>query len=232
MFSDNPEIGGIGEGIAEGGGGVSEQAREKLAEEIQRVGEQQKRDKKDEKTAKKRDNKVADFLRQFIKSGNDNLVGLIAQMVAMNIPVTFILGILSLNHDEIIEILNEHLSSETRTDDLLEMKNERNLPSIMTNETQERIEQWGNQIFQDASTDPVRHLTTVAHHGGVDSASIQLSALMLEEYLQKNGKEQSFDQIKAFTDLMLRSILHKLHDIADAQGKLPEPDENTDDDDE
>ena len=98
------------EDTPEGGGGVSEAAREQLAEEIRKAAAQQKRDIKDEKRAKKKDNKLADIIRAFIQSKDDRMSLLISRLIQKNVPVTFVLGILSLNYEEINELLEKQLS--------------------------------------------------------------------------------------------------------------------------
>ena len=110
FFADNLEMAGPGEDLAEGGSGVSEQAKEKLQEEIRKAQAQQKRDQKDEKRAKKKDSKLGDFIRKFIKDKDDRMALLISRLVERNVPSTFILGLLSLIYPEVLEVIEKELS--------------------------------------------------------------------------------------------------------------------------
>ena len=231
FFADNPEIGGPGEDIAEGGGGVSEQAKEQLQEEIQKAQAQQKRDQSDEKKAKKKDNKLGDFLKQFIKDRDDRMALLIARLLEKNVPVTFILGILSLTNEEISEVLDKHLSFQEPTTSELIISKEGKLPAVFGDQAMKIIDEWGNRLFQNASTEPMRHITTLAHHGGVELTAVQLIAFTVDNFLQDQKIEKEFEDIQSFSEFLLKGILHKLHDIADEQGILPEPEEKEEDDD-
>ena len=226
------------EDAPEGGGGVSEAAREQLAEEIRKATANQKRDKKDEKRAKKKDNKLADIIRAFIQSKDDRLSLLISRLIRKNVPVTFVLGILSLNYEEINEILEKQMSSEEKTTTELILSKEQNLPQLFSDLAMKQIDEWGNRLFQNASTSPMRHLRTLAHATGVELSAVQLTSFMIQEFLEKNGVKKDFAEIQGFSDFLLQGILKKLHNLADQQGILPPPemdddeDEDQDDDDE
>jgi hypothetical protein len=222
---------GPAEDVAEGGG-VSEAAREQLAEEIRKAAAQQKRDIKDEKRAKKKDNKLADLIRSFIQTDDDRMSLLISRLIQKNVPVTFVLGILSLTFEEIIPILEKQLSFEEKTSKDLILSKESNLPSLFKDDTMKAIDEWGNRLFQDASVNPMKHLRTLAVEGGVDLTAIQLTSFIIQDFLKKNGVEKDFAEIQGFSDFLLKGILKKLHELADEQGILPVPGEEKDDEDE
>jgi hypothetical protein len=238
MGGANPEQHIPTEDAPEGGGGVSEAAREQLAEEIRKASAQQKRDVKDEKRAKKKDNKLADIIRAFIHSNDDRMSLLISRLIQKNVPVTFVLGILSLNYDEINELLEKHLSFEEKTTKELILSKEQNLPQLFSDEVMRKIDEWGNRLFQNASINPMKHLVTLAQATGVDLSAIQLTSFMIQEFMEKNGLKKEFAEIQGFSDFLLKGILQKLHDLADEQGILPPPemgesdDEDDDDEDE
>lgn len=211
------------ENIAEGGGGVSEQAKEAMAEETRKAAAQQKRDRKDEATAKQKDNKLAELIMRMIQTKDDRLMLLIARLLEKNVPVTFILGILALNHPELHDTIDLHLSFETLSDEKLMLSDGKNLPAVFSDDTMQSLDEWANKLFQNASAHPIRHIHSLAHHGGVENSAIQLSAFMIEEFMEKKGFTKDFNEIQTLAEFILRQILHKLHDIADNQGLLEAP---------
>lgn len=230
-MSDVPEQHIPSEDAPEEGGGVSEAAREQLAEEIRKAAAQQKRDTKDEKRAKKKDDKLADIIRVFIRSNDDRMSLLISRLIRKNVPVTFVLGLLSLNYEEINEILEKQMSSEEKTTKELILSKEQNLPQLFSDEAMGKIDEWGNRLFQNASINPMRHLRTLAHATGVELSAVQLTSFMIQEFLEKNGVKKDFDEIQGFSNFLLQGILKKLHNLADEQGILPPPEIKDEDDD-
>ncbi len=232
-MSDIPEQHLPAEDAPETGGGVSEAAREQLAEEIRKATAQQKRDVKDEKRAKKKDNKLADIIHVFIRSEDNRMSLLIARLIRRNVPVTFVLGLLSLNYEEINEILEKQMSFEEKTSKELILSKEENLPQLFSDEAMRKIDEWGNRLFQNASVSPVKHLRTLAQATGVEISAIQLTSFMIQEFLEKNDVKKDFTEIQGFSNFLLQGILKKLHDLADEQGILPPPemDEEKDNDD-
>ncbi len=203
------------------GGGVSEAAREQLAEEVRKAASQQKQDLKDEKRAKKKDNKLADIIRAFIHAKDDRMSLLISRLIQNNVPVTFVLGILALNYPEIDEILEKQLSFEEAVNKELAISKESELTNTLPEEAMQKIDEWGNKLFKNASVNPMKHIRTLAKADGVDLSAIQLTSFMFQDFLKKLGIEKDFAEIQGLSDAFLKTILQKLHDFAGEKGLLP-----------
>jgi hypothetical protein len=230
------ETAGPGEDLAEGGGGVSEEAAEALREEIRDATAAAKKQKKDEKKQKKRDSHLAQILSDFIRNGkaNDPLVILITRLLALETPVTVILAILSLTFTNIIPLLSDHLAGE-----------EANMPKELPVTPEDvtsivpfgqnislALSEWTNNIFTHASFHPIKTINALAHHQGVEHSAVQLSALIIQEYFKSNQQDMEFSKVKEFSEFIWRGVLKKVHKLANERGLLAQPKGKGEEDDE
>ncbi len=209
--------------------GVSEAAREKLQEELRKAASDAKKAKRDEGRARVRDDRLVKIIMQFLYHAKKRkLALLITRLLGKNVPVTFILSVLSLNFPEITEILSEQLSHEKieEEDLLLSKEGGGKELTVFTDKMMKRVDEWGNEIFKNASVSPLKHLRTLATHDGVDLTAIQLTAFVLRDFLLDNKVEEiNFEDIQSFSEFILKGVLKKLHELAEGQGVLTAPKE-------
>jgi hypothetical protein len=230
-----PAEGFVPEG-AEGGGGVSEAASEAVAEELRKAAAAQKKDSKREKKARKRDGSLAQLIEQFIHAGGDQdaIVLLIARLLKRNTPIAVVIAILSINYPEFQSILADHIKEEhiPKLDEDFDHSVNALVP--LGQDLTQALDSWADLIYTHASFYPLKTITALADHAGVNSSCLQLSGFMIQEFLQSKGKQDiEFENIKKLSDTLWRSILKKVHKLCEEQELLEAPeDESKSDEDE
>ncbi len=230
-------------GPDEGVGGVSEEAAEAAAEDRKRTAQAAKTQRKQEKKMKKRDGKLADTIREYIRGTrqDDHMALLISRLLQRNTPSSIILAVMSLNDEGAIEVLENYLDTEK---DVLPDEIPEDQVSGAAEESQALVEYgreltqslsaWTRRIFLHSSFHPMKSILALAHHHGVDKNMIELTTNMIQQYFQSVGQDIQFDKIRQFSEFFWRDALKRLHKLADDRGLLPEPSQDpmSDDDDE
>ncbi len=230
-------------GPDEGVGGVSEEAAEAAAEDRKRTAQAAKTQRKQEKKMKKRDGKLADTIREYIRGSrqDDYMALLISRLLQRNTPSSIILAVMSLNDEGAIEVLENYLDSERDVlpdevpDSQLSGAAEQSQAMVeYGRELAQSLSVWTRRIFLHCSFHPMKSILALAHHHGVDKNMIELSSAMMQRYFQSVGQNIEFDKIRQFSEFFWRDALKRLHKLADDRGLLPEPSQDpmSDDDDE
>lgn len=224
------------EEAGEGGGGVSEEAAERAAEERRQAAATTKRQRKEEKKARKREHQLADIIQYFIHGSgqDDKMILLLSRLFQRNTSAAVLLAVLSLNHTEVIEDLENFLQNEkdVMPDDTPADDFEGDTTALVQygKELSEALAGWTKRIFIHASFHPMKLIIAIAHHQGVDHNMVQLTALMVQRYFQGNNQDIDFERIKEFSELFWKDALKRLHQLADKRGLLPEPEQQDESD--
>lgn len=194
----------------EGGGsaseGVSEQAKARFAQAQQQI----KQIAKEEKKARKRDDRVAATIRQFL--GDDkyaHLFQLISHLSARDCPSVFILAILSLIHEgslaAVEEFIAEHKMVIAKPDlGSLTVGTQGKLPPEM----QEKLLLWSSRLELVLSTDAERILSRLmVDEGNIDGALLQFTTFVLVDFFEASGREAPYEALQPLTIKILQDLI-------------------------
>lgn len=195
----------------EGGGGaregVSEQAREqaRAAAQAQAKAQQQQ-----EARAKKRDDRVAQAILQFLTDQQRaHLSTLIARLVGRDCPSPFLLGILSLINENCLQAVRDYL--QERREDVDEHIEEKSLSIARQGGLQaagEAVVEWIARLDVVLSLDADGILRSImVEDGSIDGTVLQLTTFVLEEYLRGIGKAPAFEDVQGLAIGVLQALL-------------------------
>jgi flavodoxin len=221
--SSNPEIDlGLGK-VSE----VSQEQLEQFQEQMAQAQAALQKLQKEEGKAKKRDYALANLLSRFVKSNQDqDVLKLIVICLNIDIPVNFIVAILSIGYQEIQDEINLQLKKDPppslsekeekkfmdgveKEEGKLESKqafDEKHLPD----EVKKRINEWVRDILLLSLENKKKMLETVYEQNMPRQTPLELSTKMLERYLLTANIEGSFERIKTFSDYILKGIEKEL----------------------
>jgi hypothetical protein len=221
--SSNPEIDlGLGK-VSE----VSQEQVEQFQEQMAQAQAALQKLQKEEGKAKKRDNALAALLSRFVKSNKDqDILKLIVICLNIEIPVNFIVAILSIGYQEIQEEINLQLKKdpppaisvqeEKKFMDGIE-KEEKKLEEKQTfdekhlpDEVKRRINEWVRDILLLSLENKKKMLESVYEQNIPRQTPLELTAKMLERYLLTANIEGSFNRIQTFSDYILKGIEKEL----------------------
>lgn len=195
--------------------GLSEQAKAKFA--ASQAAAQQI--KKEEKKAKKKDDGVAQVILQFLTDDQrTHLATLIARLVAINCPSPFILSILSLINDDCRKVVEEYLKEQGS-----EEADESTLPAVggtdLANDNK-AFAMWIVRMQQVLASDSHKIIhALLVEDGNIDGTVLQVTAFVLQDYLEESGKKPAFDEVQALSINILQSVFTKFME----HGHLEEP---------
>ncbi len=192
------------EGATAGSEKVSEQAKERFA-----AGQQQaKQQSRDEKKAKKRDDKVAETIRQFMSDEKyAHLYQLISRLVARDCPSIFILAVLSLIHKPSLEAVEDFIAEQKvviKTPELHTMEKNDGLST----EARRDILLWTTRLELVMQTDTIKILgKLMVDEGNIDGSVLQLTTFVLVDYFEKIGSPVPYADLQPLTIKVLQDIL-------------------------
>ncbi len=218
-LGDNPEIdGGLGK-VQE----VTKEQAEQFQEQMRAAQAALQALQKQEEKAKKRDGSLAGLLSKFVKSNKDmDILQLIVFCLNMNIPVNFIVAVLSLFYFDIYK----ELALQFKKEDLasLEQKEKEFLDTLERQETtalenpqefheqhlpahvKARINEWVKDIMLLCLEEMRRVLDTVYENQKAHLTPTQLSTKVLEKYLNFVKIQGEYERVKAFSEFILNGI--------------------------
>jgi len=191
---------------------------------------------KEEKKSRKKDNKVADVILKFLQDTRyTRFFILIAKLVSRNVPSNFLLSLLALINQEssqaiklqlgqgnivnknTIPALNAGQQTNPEQQNIIVQENFSKLPpSIKT-----QIEAWTNNIFLIGNTQPAKLIHTLINKNNTVSESFyQLGTFILQEFLNENGIENEYKDIRAYIQTVFRSFLLKYKKTIDQLKKI------------
>lgn len=197
--------------------GLSEQAKAKFAASQAAAQQIQKEEKK----AKKKDDGVAQVILQFLTDDQrTHLATLIARLVARDCPSPFILAILSLINDDCRKVVDEYLKEQGSDDTSAET-----LPTVQGNELtddNEAFALWIVRMQQVLASDSQKIINALlVEDGNIDGTVLQVTAFVLQDYLEQSGKKPDFAEIQQLSINILQSVFTKFME----HGHLEEPQE-------
>lgn len=221
--STNPEIDlGVGK-VSE----VSKEQVEQFQEQMAQAQAALQKLQKEEGKAKKRDNALAGLLSHFVKSNKDqDVLKLIVVCLNIEIPVNFIVAILSIGYQEIYDEISVQLKKDPppslseneekkfmasiqKEENKLESKqafDEKHLPENV----KKRINEWVRDILLLSLENRIKMLETVYEQNMPRQTPLELSTKMLERYLLTANIEGSFERLQSFADYILKGINKEL----------------------
>lgn len=206
-----PEFGGPesftpGEGGTSVSEGLSESAKQRFGQAQQQI----KQIAKEEKKARKRDDRVAATIRQFLDDDRyAHLFQLISRLAAMDCPSVFILAVLSLIHKESLETVEDYIAEHKM---VLETPDMTSLviagKSKLAPELQEKILFWTARLELIMSTDAERILgRLMVDEGNIDGAVLQLTTFVLVDFFREAGTPIPYEELQPLTIKILQDIL-------------------------
>jgi hypothetical protein len=214
------EFGGMESYTPSEGGGSREQLSEQSKQRFAQAQAQIKQIIREEKKAKKRDDRVAATIVQFL--GDDrysHLFQLIANLSAMNCPSIFILAILSLIHDGCLHTVEEYIAEhriQIQTPDkgvVTTMSEDVSLPQ----DVRQALLHWIARMELVLNIDTVAILKRVMpDHSNVDGNVLQMTTFVLRDYFVAIGREARYEDLQPLTISILQDTvgphLHTMHD--------------------
>jgi hypothetical protein len=195
------EFGGLESSApGEGGSPASEQLSENAKQRFAQAQQQIKQIIKEEKKARKRDDKVADTIRQFL--GDDkyaHLFQLISRLAARDCPSIFILALLSLIHEGSLSTVEEYIAENKMVIKYPDMaalleSGHASLPP----EVQEKLLLWTSRLELVMSIDAEKILSRLmVDESNIDGSVLQFSTFILVDFFELIGQP-----IKILQDLL------------------------------
>lgn len=194
----------------EGVGGVSETAREEAAQRFAASQQAAAQQQREERKAKKRDGDVAQVIMQFLTdSQKTHLATLIARLVALDCPTTFLLAILSLINDQCAHAVMEYLRDHQMDMPGGEDANRSVIPAAgaLTDEANARLADWVIRMEMVLRVDEdsiIRAL--IIDDQNIDGTVLQLTAFVLQEFLSGMDKKIPFESLQRLSAGVLQSL--------------------------
>ncbi len=207
-----PESFTPGEGSTSASEGVSESAKARFAQAQQQI----KQIIKEEKKSRKRDDRVAATIRQFLDDDRfAHLFQLISRLAAMDCPSIFILGVLSLIHQGSLETVEEFITENKM---LLEAPDMTSLvvagKNKLSPEIQEKILFWTARLELVMSVDTAKILSRLmVDEGNIDGAVLQLTTFVLVDFFRDMGTPIPYEELQPLTIKILQDILEPHMDM-------------------
>lgn len=225
-----PESFTPGEGAGPASEGVSEQAKQRFAQAQQQI----KQIAKEEKKARKRDDRVAATIRQFLSDEKySHLFQLISHLSARDCPSIFILAILSLIHEgsliAVEEFIAEHKMVIERPDvAALQVSGHGKLPP----ELQEMLLLWTTRLELVMTTDAERILARLmVDENNIDGALLQFTTFVLVDFFEAAGRDVPYEDLQPLTVKILQDLIEPYMDIMQAHFERSRSEKKATDDD-
>jgi len=224
-MSDFEAFGGI-----EDSGQVDEASFEKFKERIKAAQAQIKAIQKGEQKVRKKEEKLIKILTRFVKNHQKkDIMLLVARLLEQNIPPIFILSVVLLGNEDVLEeeekknlLTGATNVPEAETMSLANLDKDQLLPVKL----KVRIDEWLKNILSSALENPHRLIHTVLDENEqIKLPLIQLCAFILRDYLEANQEEADYEKLKEFSMFFMSGILKKVQDKIAQLKELKEKEE-------
>jgi hypothetical protein len=201
---------------SEGASSASEQLSEAAKQRFAQAQQQIKQIIREEKKARKRDDRVASTIRQFLGDAKyAHLFQLISRLAARDCPSIFILAILSLIHEGSLQAVDEFIAEQKmviKTPEQLAISKEAD--GGLPKEAQRDILLWTSRLELVMSTDAERILSKLmVDEGNIDGTVLQLTTFVLVDYFESIKRGLSYEQMQPMTVKILQDILEPYMDV-------------------
>jgi hypothetical protein len=192
----------------ESGGSVSEQLSEQAKERFQQATAQGKQLAKEEKKARKRDDRVAKTIRQFLgEQQYAHFFQLISRLAARDCPSVFILALLSLMHNESREAVEEYIAERRIVLDLPASPS-RLKGDEVSSETRAEILLWILRLSLVMSIDTEHILSKLmVDENNIDGTVLQLATFVLVDFFEQRKRPVPFEQLQPLTIKILQDVI-------------------------
>ncbi len=194
----------------EGSSGASEQVSEQAKEQFRDSAAQGKQSAKDEKRAKKRDDRVAQAIRQFLgDEQHAHLFQLISRLAARDCPSVFILALTSLVHAGSREAVEEYIAEKKLVLDLPRTPNSlANRDDGLSAEARGEILLWISRLSLVISTDTEHILSRLmVDESNIDGTVLQLATFVLVDFFEQLSRPVPFEQLQPLTIKILQDVI-------------------------
>lgn len=206
------EFGGLesftpGEGAQGASEQVSEQAKQRFAQSQQQI----KQIAKEEKKAKKRDDRVAITIKQFLSDDTyAHLFQLISRLAARDCPSIFILALLSLIHDGATSAVEEYIAEKNMTIEPPEEVVQQTKNDGLSAEARRDILIWTTRLELIVNIEGVKILSKLmVDENNIDGSVLQLTTFVLVDYFTSLGRIVSYQDLEPLTIKILQDILEE-----------------------
>lgn len=220
---------GINDVDNEGGGSqAAEQNDEQFRDQYRQTQQQVAAIRKAEQNARKKDDQLAHVIARLLATHtNSGLMLLIARCFDHNIPAGFILGVLALSvteaQEEFEKLMGESIAlltapPETETRALIEVNGFS--ASRLPPQIRQAIDAWVRGLLEFGLTQPTRLLATAVspidpqtgEGGDVFPPLTQLGAMVMQEFLAKEGATVTIESTRPFVDSLIKNVMGKIHE--------------------
>lgn len=193
----------------EGTGHVSEQASEQAREQFAAGMAQSKQMARDEKKARKRDDRVAATIRQFLGDEHyAHLFQLISRLAARDCPSVFILAILSLIHQPSREAVEEYILERRIVLDLPESRNLREGHEDLNAEVRGELLLWIGRLSLVMATDTEKILSKLmVDENNIDGTVLQLSTFTIVDFFEQQKMLIPFEDMQPLAIKILQDVI-------------------------
>lgn len=194
-----------GEGAGSTSEGVSEEAKERFRQAAQQI----KQILREEKRARKKDDRVAQTILQFLgEEKYAHLFQLIARLVARDCPSIFILAILSLIHRGSLEAVEEYIAEHSITlkepSESANLLKRGNLPA----DVQKSILLWVSRLQLVMSIDAEKILIRLmVDENNIDGSVLQFATFVLVEYFESIKRPIPYEELQPLTIKILQDVI-------------------------
>lgn len=194
----------------EGQAGASEALSEAAKQRFAAAAAQMKQTAKEEKRSRKRDDRVARAIIQFLNDqDHTHLFLLISRLVARDCPSIFILGIVSLIHQSSLETVEEYINEHNvRIDPAIDNSMALTQGGHLPPEINETLIKWITRLQLVMSIDGekiIRRLLVDAQN--IDGSVLQLTTFVLVEFFAKSGRPIVYEQLQPMTLSILQTLI-------------------------
>jgi hypothetical protein len=200
-----PESYSPGEGAVPAKEGVSEQAKERFQQAAQQI----KQILREEKKARRRDDRVAQTILQFLDEDKyAHLFQLISRLAARDCPSIFILALLSLIHRGSLEAVEEYIAenriSLREPPEATSMLQSGNLPA----DIKKTILFWIQRLQLVMSIDAEKILIKLmVDESNIDGAVLQLTTFVLVDYFESVKRPIPYQELQPLTIKILQDVI-------------------------
>jgi len=201
--------------------GLSEEAKQRFAAAAAAM----QRIRKEERKSKKRDDRVAQTIIQFLGSGQHaHLFILIARLVARDCPSIFILAVLSLIHDASREEADRYMQENG-----MDAPSAEQTQAIALTKTHDDIDDtskaeiiaWVSRMQMALAIDATSILLRLmVDEKNIDGTVLQLATFVLQEHMRMHNREAPYEKVQPLTASILQTVFSPF--MANARQKFLE----------
>ncbi len=217
----------------EGGSGASEALSENAKQRFAASQQQSKQQQREEKKARKRDDRVAQTIRQFL--GDDqyaHLFQLISRLAARDCPSIFILALLSLIHKGAREAVEEYIAEQHMVVEPPDTHPQHLGKETLPKEIREILILWTARLALVLSLDTEKILSRLmVDEGNIDGTVLQLTTFVLVDFFANQERPVAYDKLQPLTVKILQDIIEPYIDVMEKYfAKLKEETEGSKED--